>query len=163
MMRDPVIVGLGNLWRRDDGVGVIVARAVARRIPHVHTVALAYPDPAVLIPLWQRVHICLVVDAVACANVPAGTMIRWLLRGDVPTMLNGRGGSTHGWHLGETLLLAHRMGRMPERMIVYGIVGETFRYGRGLSPRVARAVPRVVQWIREDVERFCGSDSKLRP
>ncbi len=149
-MRELVIIGIGNPWRRDDGVGPEVIRAIARCMPGVRTVTLTYPDPAVLLPLWQRVRTCIVVDAVACTYAPPGTIIRWFLGGEGFSMGNVRGVSTHGWRLGETLRLAFQMGCMPERMIVYGIVGETFAYGYGLSRRVARAVPLVVRWIRTD-------------
>ena len=159
MMREPVVIGIGNPWRRDDGAGPAVVNAMARWMPGVETVVLTYPDPAVLFPLWQRVHACIVVDAVVCAYAPAGTIIRWCFHGNECMLKSTRGVSTHGWRIDETLHLAQRMGNIPERLIVFGIVGESFAHGQGLSPGVTRAIPRVVRWIREDIRKLRNSGS----
>ena len=55
--------------------------------------------------------------------------------------------STHAFGLAEAVELARALGRLPPRLIVYGVEGTTFEAGIGLSPEVAAAVQEVVERV----------------
>ncbi|MGW6543730.1 hydrogenase maturation protease, partial [Streptomyces massasporeus] len=62
------VIGVGNEFRRDDGVGCAVAarlreRAESRAFPAGTVVATCDGDPARLIGLWEGAALAVVVDA----------------------------------------------------------------------------------------------------
>ena len=59
--------------------------------------------------------------------------------------------STHAFGVGDAVELARALGRLPERVVVYGIEGADFTAGAGLSTQVAAAVQRVVDELEEEV------------
>ena len=59
----------------------------------------------------------------------------------------GRGVSTHALGVGEAVELVRSLGRMPERLVIYGIEGARFGHGEPMSAEVERAVEEVVARI----------------
>ena len=45
-----------------------------------------------------------------------------------------------------------RLGRLPDRLILYGIEGHDFAAGETLSPEVATAVDKVLGRVREEIQ-----------
>jgi hydrogenase maturation protease len=133
------VIGLGNEWRHDDGVGLEVARRLGGRgldgEPIGLVEALAGDDGVVI------------VDAVS-SGAPPGTLHRFDAAGEpLPARLFGTS-STHALGLAEALELARSLGRLPDRVLVYGIEAGDCSFGKGLTPRVAHAVNRVVEEVR---------------
>ena len=62
--------------------------------------------------------------------------------------------STHAFGVGEAIELARALGRLPKRIVVYGVEGATFAAGVGLTPQVETAVDGVVEAVLEDLERL---------
>ena len=123
------MIGLGNPWRRDDAVGLEVARRTGgTAVEH---------DPSRLLDLWAGEREVVLVDAVRSGAEP-GTIHRLdAAAGPLPAELFGV--STHHVGLAETVELARALGRLPERLDVYGIEGGDFAAGTGLTPAVQRA------------------------
>jgi hydrogenase maturation protease len=61
--------------------------------------------------------------------------------GPLPT--HAMGGGTHDASLVETVELARVLGRLPTRLVVYGVVGERFGVGDAMSATVRDAVTQV--------------------
>ena len=82
------------------------------------------------------------VDAVS-SGAPPGTVHSFDASAEpLPAVLFGAS-STHALGLAEAVELARSLGRLPGRVLVYGVEGGTFAYGKGLSPEVeARRRPR---------------------
>jgi hydrogenase maturation protease len=59
--------------------------------------------------------------------------------------------STHALGLAAAIELARELGRLPRRLVVYGIEGERFELGEGLTPAVGDAVERLVAELRRDL------------
>ena len=59
--------------------------------------------------------------------------------------------STHAVGLGQAIELGRALGRLPGRLIVYGIEGNTFTAGEELSPRVAEALKSLVEQVHREV------------
>ncbi len=132
------VIGLGNAWRRDDAAGLEVARRLGGR-------ALE-GEPAGLIEALEGADEAVVVDAVS-SGAPPGTVHR-LEAGSSPLPAELFGvSSTHALGLAEAVELARALGRLPARVVVYGIEGADFAPGSGLSPEVAAAVDRVVEEV----------------
>jgi hydrogenase maturation protease len=144
-----VVVALGNAYRRDDGAALAVAGRLRGRLPAGVELVECEQEPSRLIGACDGAAAALVVDAVASDATP-GTVHRF----DVSdTALPERlfRSSTHAFGVGEAIELARALGRLPARVIVYGIEGAAFGAGEGLSEPVAAAVERAADAVLADV------------
>ena len=146
-MQNISIIGLGNELRRDDGVGIWVARRVAAADwDGASAVVLNNGDSTAILAALQDAHVAYVIDA-ASATAEPGTIVR-LDPMRRPLTLYARTFSSHGLGLAEAIELGRALGMLPERLIVYGIVGADFSPGEGLSPEVERAARRLISRLR---------------
>src|SRR5208283_2084444 len=58
--------------------------------------------------------------------------------------------STHAVGIAEAIELARALGRLPERVVIYGVEGASFEAGSPLSMPVRRALPRVATAVLEE-------------
>jgi len=151
-----VVAGLGSEFRRDDGVGSVVAERAVTEAASARDVG-PIGDPLDLLGVWNNADLVVIVDAVASGAPPGQVRV---LEMDVARLSAHDDGaavpapqSTHGIGLAGVLRLARALGQAPARLVVVGIEGERFDLGRGLSPSVQAAVPeavrRVVELIKE--------------
>jgi hydrogenase maturation protease len=139
-----LVVGVGT-ERGDDAAGLLVARAL-RASRHPAAVAELAGDLTRLIDLWQPTDRVAVVDAVR-SGAPAGT-VHVLDATANPLPAGLAAASTHGLGLGTAIELARGLGRLPARLVVYGIEGSRWTEGTGVSPEVSAAVDRVARQLR---------------
>ncbi|WP_335939601.1 hydrogenase maturation protease [Streptomyces sp. PTD5-9] len=155
------VIGIGNEFRRDDGVGwAVVAllgeRTTSRPFPADTVLARSDGEPGRLISLWENAGLAVVVDACFPPSARPGRTHRWC--DDPAGVLRAAGRhSTHGLGLAEALRLGESLGSLPERLVLYAVEGADRSLGLGLTPAVARAVPRLAGRITADVEEHGGA------
>jgi hydrogenase maturation protease len=59
--------------------------------------------------------------------------------------------STHALDVAAAIEFARALGRLPPRLIVYGIEGRSFTVSAGLSPEVERAIKQVLEQLRGEI------------
>lgn len=144
-----LVIGVGNLLRRDDGVGRIAARAIARAGVPARVIEME-GEGATLLEAWDQAGVVVVIDAMRSGSAP-GTVHRFEPPADrLPSTL--RSTSTHAFGIPDAVALGRTLERLPPRLIVYGIEGADFTAGEGLSPQVDAAVPVAVSRIRAELE-----------
>lgn len=142
-MRRAVVIGVGNDFRTDDGVGPRVVAALAdHRLPGVE-LATSDGEPTQLLDAWAGAALAVVIDAVACEPSNPGRVHRTALESIGPTAL----ASTHGMGIPDALRLAEVLDRAPGRLVVYAVEAADLSFGHDLSPAVKRAVPIVVERV----------------
>jgi hydrogenase maturation protease len=154
-----VVIGVGNEFRRDDGVGPAVVARLRELQPgdaRLAGVILALSDgePTRMIDLWTGADLAVVIDAVRDCGVPAGHRYELAVDALVVDALPGavhRAASSHAIDLGETVELARALGRLPARLVVLAIAGQDFGFGTGLTDGVASTVEPLVERVREAV------------
>jgi hydrogenase maturation protease len=135
-----ILIGVGNPTRGDDAAGLEVARRVTSIATH-QAVNGSYE----LIDLWEGADEVIVVDA-ALSDAPPGTVHRFeaanesLPHGVLKT-------STHSVGVIDAIEMARSLGRLPQRMVVYGIEVSDLAPGAGLSDEVEHAVNQLVTEI----------------
>lgn len=139
---NPVVIGVGNEFRRDDGVGPAVAREVAR---HGIQAEISDGDTVRLMESWEGAGLVVIVDAVRCSPGVDG---RWH-RTTLPE--HGPVASSHGFGIPEAVELAEALGRLPGRLVIFAVEVTDVGFGPGLSPAVAAAVPAVVEAVLTEV------------
>ena len=136
------VIGIGDRSHRDDGAGPEVARRLRLAHPPGVTVVEQEGEAASLIEAWSGVDEALVIDAISSGS-PPGTIHRFDVDGDpLPVEMFRPAGHPHG--LADAVELAREIDRLPGRLVVYGIEGENFETGEGLTPTIQRVVARLV-------------------
>ena len=157
-MTGPVVVGIGNPFRRDDGVGTAVADRLRRALPPGVRVVALDGEPARLVDAWAGAPVAIVVDAMRSGAAP-GTLRRTELattagrddRVDVPEpVAPARSASSHAYSLRDAVDLGRALGRVPARLVLYTVEGRDFADGPGLSDPVAAVVPEVAARVVAD-------------
>ncbi|MEJ5250747.1 MAG: hydrogenase maturation protease [Chthonomonadetes bacterium] len=147
-MHRTLLIGIGNVYRRDDGVGIVAVRRARPLLPPSVEVLEWTGDLMTLLEIWQGSR-CVVVDALRSGGTP-GEILRMEAHRE-PLPVEGRFSCTHSIGLEEVIALAHVLNKLPLELIVYGIEGDDFGEGEGLSLEVEKAVDDVVRYILQDV------------
>ena len=145
-----LVIGIGNIDRRDDGAGLEVARRLRAILPDSIRVLEQSGEATDLMEAWEGADRVVIIDAMASGANP-GLVQRFELQ-DEPLPAQVLRCSTHDLGLPEAIELSRRLGTLPARLEVYGIEGEDFGHGRGLSLAVARAVETLVDEIQGELE-----------
>jgi hydrogenase maturation protease len=145
MAASTIIVGAGNALRRDDGAGLTAARRLRGAVAGNVRVLLKEGDLASLLDDWQQADAVIVIDATSSGCEP-GTIRRYDAHERPLPSIFART-STHSFGVAEAIELARVLGRLPARVVVFGIEGLDFTSGEGLSPDVNAAVDQVVKRI----------------
>ena len=145
-----LIIGLGNEYRRDDAVGLVVARRLRQAAPESVRVLEESGEGAGLIESWQGADTVILIDAVHSGAKP-GTPHRIDAHAQ-PIAKEFFRFSTHAFGLAEAVELARTLGRLPPQLIVYGVEGKSFEAGVGLSPEVEAAADVVVERVMGELQ-----------
>ena len=148
---EALLIGIGNEYRSDDAVGLIVARRVREKTLDQVCVREASGEGAALMEAWKAAQTVILIDAV-CSGAEAGAVHQFEAQNQ-PAPAGFFHCSTHAFSVAEAIELARALNRLPPRLIVYGIEGRNFEAGVGLSPEVDEAAQRVVDRILQDLGR----------
>jgi hydrogenase maturation protease len=136
-MKGPLVVGVGNPLREDDGVGWRLAEALAEEGARAQTCHQLLPELAA-----ELGQVELVLFADARAEGPPGQVLFQALEASAAP------GYSH--HLDPAALLAlvqALYGRCPEAHLL-SVAGASFGYREGLSPEVEAALPAALAQAR---------------
>lgn len=142
-MTNVVVIGVGNGYRRDDGVGPAVAAAVdALALPGVRVLHCGNETTAIL-DAWAGADLAVVVDATVVDSAAGGTPGR-VQQCELGDLAEERPVSSHELSLRQTYDLACALDRAPECVVVVTVEVADTGHGVGLSAAVAEALPEAV-------------------
>ncbi|MEV8550235.1 hydrogenase maturation protease [Streptomyces glaucescens] len=149
-----IVIGVGNEFRHDDGVGWAVItrleeRTATRPLPPGTVMERCDGDPGRLLGLWENAELAVVIDAAHAEPPHPGRVHRLAL--DDARSDRAATTSSHGLGLGEAVELSHVLGRLPRRLVVYAVEGADRSLGRGLSAPVADCVDELACAVEKDV------------
>jgi hydrogenase maturation protease len=128
----------------------VVASRLKQRAGDKFKVVEQAGEGLALMEAWEGADTVMILDA-ALSGAPAGAIRRI----DATTELMPKDFfrcSTHALGVGEAIELARALGQLPRRVIVYGIEGEGFEAGAGLSAAVEEAARELEALVLIDVE-----------
>lgn len=144
-----VVVGLGNPERGDDAAGLRVVEGLRSEPPAGVRLATATGDLLRLLDVLDGAGAAVLVDATRSGAEP-GTVRRLdASTGDVTAGVEAFA-SSHTFDLAATLELGRSLGRLPPRLVIYGIEAGPLSLGGGLSPAVEAALDEVITRVREE-------------
>jgi hydrogenase maturation protease len=134
----PVVIGIGNAFRRDDGVGP----AVAAQLLALGVSAVACPaEPTAILDAWDGAALAVLVDA-AGGGVPGR-----IRQCTIDDLADSAPVSSHDLGLRQTYELGLLLGRAPGSLVIVTIDIADTGHGMGLSPAVAAALPAAVRLV----------------
>jgi hydrogenase maturation protease len=141
-----VILGLGNLLQKDEGIGIQALNRLAEVMPAGKADAFELVDGGVLglnlLPLVDECSHLLVFDAIDAGKRP-GTVIE-MSGSEIPLYANIKL-SEHQIGFQEVLGLAMLRGTFPEHLHLIGVQPEDISTGMDLSPAVQAVLDEVVR------------------
>ncbi len=141
------VIAIGNSFRRDDGVGPVVAAAVASKAIPGLSVLIGTGDPSAVLDAWTGVRLASLVDAtVATSSVPGR-----IHRCTKDQLVGSSAVSSHGVDIATLLGLGNTLGRMPEQVVLFAVEAEQTGYGIDLTPSVQAAAPYVVDAVLAEI------------
>jgi hydrogenase maturation protease len=148
-----LILGLGNLLCRDDGLGAFVAQEIAgtRILPEGVRVLDGGTLGLSLLPYLEDADRAILVDAIQ-TDEPAGTCVR--LEGDEVGPAVAARLSVHQVGVSDLIEAARWRDRIPPTLVLLGLVPDTTDLGVGLSPSVLAGMPALVERVCEEAARL---------
>ena len=153
--RGVVIIGIGNIIRSDDGLGLHAVRRLRQRRRRTENVELIEGGTAgvLLLPHLADAHRAIIVDAIN-VGAPAGTLVR---------LEHGQGafapGTTpHELGVSDLLNAARLSDVWPEELVLHGAQPGSTAIGTGLTPAVAAALDGLVDAIEVELATWIEAD-----
>jgi hydrogenase maturation protease len=145
-----VVIGLGNRYRRDDGVGVLAAQELNRlALPGVRVLS-DIADPMRLIEAWRGAALAVLIDAAVGASAAPGAVRRC----DLSDLAAASGElSSHGVDVARTHALGTALGRVPGELVLLTVEVADVGHGAGLTAPVSGAVEELVRMAVAEVHR----------
>jgi hydrogenase maturation protease len=149
-LKNILILGIGNILMKDDGVGVRVVQSI-RDTDLPSDVEIM--DGGVLgLNLMYYIEgrkKVIVIDAVSLGN-PPGTIYRFTEKALLEKKELLR--SAHGVDFYDVIKTAEFLGTKPEEVVFIGIEPEVVDEGLEISPSVEKRIPRVIELIFKELE-----------
>lgn len=146
-----MILGVGNLLLKDEGVGVQVIKALEDQpLPEEAELLDGGTLGVDLLAYISEVKRIIVIDAVKGGGEP-GAIYR--LTPEILGQFREQALSLHQVGFLEVLDLAGQLGNRPEA-IIYGIEPQVIDWGLELTEPVQAAVPRVVELVLAEAEKL---------
>ena len=141
-MSPPLVIGVGNRFRSDDGVGPFVADLLATSGVAVREES---GEGASLIAAFEDRDFVVIVDAMKSGATP-GTVRRFDAHTEIlpPDLFHY---SSHQFGVAEAVETARALGRLPNAMFVFAVEGASYAYGDDLAPEVESAARNVATEI----------------
>lgn len=143
------LIGIGNRFRSDDAAGLEVARRLRATHPPGIRLLEEEGEPASLIQAFELMKEVLIIDAVSSGGRP-GDLYRFDATHE-PLPAETFRSSTHSLGVGDAVELARQLDRLPPRLAVYGVEGENFEAGEGLTPAVEATVDALVSELHNEL------------
>jgi hydrogenase maturation protease len=146
-----VIIGVGNLLLKDEGVGVHVAQELQKKgLPSAVEVHDGGVAGIGLLDFFQGASKVLLIDA-ADMNLDAGAVVRFTPE-EVAGKIDGPRFSVHEVGVLEVLDLAKALDQYPAEVVIFGIQPKEIGWGTELSPEVQASIPKAVEAVWEEID-----------
>jgi hydrogenase maturation protease len=157
----PLVIGIGNILLRDEGVGVRVVTELARLVA---TGRLEVPPGTrivdggtlglELLPMFDGASRLVLVDAVTLGAAPGSVTV---IRGDAIEGTLAGHVSPHQVGVADLVAAARLMGVMPAAASLVGIRPAEIDIGLELTPEVEAALPEAISAVCAELGRPVGS------
>jgi hydrogenase maturation protease len=140
-----VVIGIGNPYMKDDGIGIQVADEISRR--ELGPSVLVYSYYALdlsLLSFFLNASRVIIIDALKSGNRP-GTVSTFSIESTKTPFLELP--NLHELQLFDIMDLASQTGVLPPNIMIVGIEPADCDAGEGLTREVSEAIPNVISTV----------------
>lgn len=143
------VIGIGNEFRSDDGLGIWLVRELQKRnaLVPAATYFEASGEGSALMEIWSDFDNVIIFDAVMKHHEPGKVTHLVAEKDRIPSDVFNY--SSHAFSLAEAIELSRVLGQLPSRMDIFGVEGQCFSHGLQLSDQVLASCEELVNF-------FCG-------
>lgn len=147
MNKEILVIGIGNIFRNDDGAGVIAIKILQKKnLPNTKVIELS-GEGVELMTAWENFKTVIIIDAVSSGDEIGKIFFLNANEEQIPKKFFNY--STHAFSLAESIELSRVLGELPEKLIIYGIEGKNFSTGQNISIEVEKSIYEVVNKIED--------------
>jgi len=148
-----LILGIGNILLKDEGVGVHVAQQLYKYdLPDNVEVTDGGTTALDILLSQESLHKLVVIDAIRAGKKP-GTIVKLKIRNlkfEIP--VDGQSQlSLHQLDLLDAIAVAKKMDTLPEEIVVIGVEPAEIDLGLELTDKVAQSIPQVIEQVLEEI------------
>lgn len=152
------IIGVGNVFRQDDGAGIEVIKQLRKSVSQRYELVESTGEGGELLEVLKTHRDVVIIDAVSSGGKP-GTLHRFDVHtGQLPANLTF--GSSHAFGVASAIEMARTMGWLPAKCELIGIEGKSFGFGGELTPAVELAISDLVRHLQMPVDQ-CDDENLL--
>jgi len=142
-----LILGIGNILRKDDGVGIhVINRLGDTNLPPEVTLLDGGTAGVDLLHYLQNINKLIVIDAILTNEKPGTIHVL-----SVPYLSPSPFPSFHQIGLMETIAMANLLWGRIETIIIGIVPNDYINYGMELTPEVSNAVDEVIEMIKKEI------------
>lgn len=144
------LLGIGNRYRGDDGVGLEVIAQLVGKLPAA-TLATGDGELTGMLACFEQYAEVVIIDALeeSAGRLEAGSVVQ-LDPLEQSLQDIGLRASTHVMGVAEAIEMARSLDCLPRKLRIIGIVGEDFSNVERLTRPVQAAATRVAQQLMEE-------------
>jgi hydrogenase maturation protease len=140
-----LIIGVGNLYRSDDAVGIMIARKIKQTVSNGVSVKELSGEGTSLMDSWQGYEQVYIVDAVSSGVSPGSIHRMDASKEPIPSKFFSC--STHDFGVAEAIEMARALGQLPRKLLLFGIEGNNYQPGEKMSAEVEQAMEFVADEV----------------
>jgi hydrogenase maturation protease len=144
---DLLVIGVGNVWRHDDGIDPKIIEILKTK-PNLNCdLCDGGLDALALLDEIQKYPRALIIDAVHMGSAPS--TIKIFTPSEAKLKIHADALSTHGFGLAELIQLMESL-NIPTRLKILGIEPKDISFGEGLSIIVSDKIDTIIDLILEN-------------
>ena len=147
-----LIIGIGNEFRNDDGIGLYIVRRLRKLNFQNVTILEKSGEGTELMEAWQNNSRVFLFDAVRSGAKPGAIFRLTAHEEKIPQKFFNY--STHDFSLAEAVELARVLNQLPPFIVIYGVEGKDFSEGRELSDEVKQAADKVTTQFLDEIKNL---------
>lgn len=153
-MKKPLVIGIGNPLRGDDGAGLELARLLEKKLQGLVDTEYCQGNLLELMDLWGTRECVFLIDAVSTENANPGALHQFAAHAEqIPALFSQA--STHLLDIVQVIELAKVLGKMPDKLILFGIEGKRFHLETGISKELKALMDDVADRIEQGIRKAC--------
>lgn len=148
------VIGVGNLSRGDDAIGILAARRIQMELPDVHAIESS-GDITHLLDCFREFQSVYIIDAISSGKPNSENTYGCIREFDAtlgPLPDSELLTSSHALGLSQAIELARVLGSLPAQIRVFGVEGRNFEMREGLSRVAKLAVEQVAARIVKQIK-----------
>lgn len=142
----PIIIGIGNEFRGDDFVGLLIARLLKQKLPDTKIIE-SNGDITELLNYFTEFNSIIIIDAAITDNENSIGECTHLVVNKNSQIFDLKTFSSHLMGVIEAIKIAKHLNALPEEIHIYGIAGMNFNLTSTISERLLKKIENITETI----------------